>query len=166
MYNLDTIFHFLKCGVLLFKTLWCVWNLFSILASQLRADWSVTLDRLDNKYYVTWGSSLTASVAPTSDAGKDGEGASVIVSGGSLPPHGKMLGKLDQKDFRQVISKGMKTYGMFWESSKQGQVGKLSLWFLLCVWITAWEYQPITFISPWLVGSHPQIEQLKPPCTI
>ena len=48
-----------------------------------------------------------------SDAGKDGEGAAVVVSGGSLPPQGKMLGKLDQKDFRQVISKGMKTYGMF-----------------------------------------------------
>lgn len=103
--------------------------MFSILASQLRADWSVTLDRLDNKYYVTWGSSLTASVAPASDAGKDGEGAAVVVSGGSLPPQGKMLGKLDQKDFRQVISKGMKTYGMFWEFSQKRRVEKLSRFF-------------------------------------
>ena len=65
-------------------------------------------------------------MATASDAGKDGEGAAVVVSGGSLPPHGKMLGKLDQKDFRQVISKGMKTYGMFRESTKKGQVEKLS----------------------------------------
>ena len=86
---------------------------FSILASQLRADWSVTLDRLDNKYYVTWGSSLTASATPASSSGKDGEAAVPIVSGGSLPPQGKLLGKLDQKDFKQVIAKGMKTYGMF-----------------------------------------------------
>ena len=118
--------------VFCFETLFCIWNLFSILASQLRADWSVTLDRLDNKYYVTWGSSLTASVAPASDAGKDGEGAAVVVSGGSLLLQGKMLGKLDQKDFRQVISKGMKTYGKFWESSKQRQVGKFYNGFL-CV---------------------------------
>ena len=87
--------------------------MFSILASQLRADWSVTLDRLDNKYYVTWGSSLTASVAPASDAGKDGEGSAVVASGGSVPSQGKMLGKLDQEDFKQVIKKGMKTYGTF-----------------------------------------------------
>ncbi|KAM7436007.1 Cytoplasmic dynein 2 heavy chain 1 [Porites harrisoni] len=82
----------------------------SILASQLRADWSVTLDRLDNKYYVTWRSSLTASATPAGSSGKDGEAAVPIVSGGSLPPQGKMLGKLDQKDFKQVIAKGMKTY--------------------------------------------------------
>lgn len=81
------------------------------MASQLRADWSVTLDRPDNKYYVTWGSSLTATAAPTGDAGKDGEAAVPTSSGGSLPPQGKMLGRLDQKDFRQVIAKGMKTYG-------------------------------------------------------
>ena len=83
----------------------------SILASQLRADWSVTLDRLDNKYYVTWGSSLTASAAPASDTGNDGKVAAMASSGGSLPPQGKMLGKLDQKDFKEVIAKGMKTYG-------------------------------------------------------
>ncbi|XP_074620352.1 cytoplasmic dynein 2 heavy chain 1-like [Acropora palmata] len=82
----------------------------SILASQLRADWSVTLDRLDNKYYVTWGSSLTASAAPASDTGNDGKVAAMASSGGSLPPQGKMLGKLDQKDFKEVITKGMKTY--------------------------------------------------------
>lgn len=92
-----------------------VLNLFSILASQLRADWSVTLDRLDNKYYVTWGSSLTASVTPAADAGKDDEAAVTTAAGGSLPPQGKMLGKLDQKDFKEVIAKGMKTYGMFSE---------------------------------------------------
>jgi len=68
-------------------------------------------------------------VAPASDAGKDGEGAAVVVSGGSLPPQGKMLGKLDQKDFRQVISKGMKTYGMFWEFSQKRCVEKLSRFF-------------------------------------
>ena len=73
----------------------------------------MTLDRLDNKYYVTWGSSLTASATPAGSSGKDGEAAVPIVSGGSLPPQGKMLGKLDQKDFKQVIAKGMKTYGMF-----------------------------------------------------
>ena len=98
--------------------------MFSILASQLRADWSVTLDRLDNKYYVTWGSSLTATVALASDAGKDGEAPVATVSGGSLPPQGKILGKLDQKDFRQVITKGMKTYGMFSDCAKKGQVEK------------------------------------------
>ena len=87
--------------------------MFSILASQLRADWSVTLDRLDNKYYVTWGSSLTASAVSPKDDVKDGEAAAVASSGGSLPPQGKMLGKLDQKDFKQVIDKGMKTYGTF-----------------------------------------------------
>ena len=91
----------------------CHVSFLSILASQLRADWSVTLDRLDNKYYVTWGSSLTASATPAGSSGKDGEAAVPIVSGGSLPPQGKMLGKLDQKDFKQVIAKGMKTYGMF-----------------------------------------------------
>ena len=84
----------------------------SILASQLRADWSVTLDRLDNKYYVTWGSSLTATATPAGNAGKDGDAAVPTVSVGSLPPQGKMLGRLDQKDFKQVIAKGMKTYGM------------------------------------------------------
>ena len=73
----------------------------------------MTLDRFDNKYYVTWGSSLTASATPAGSSGKDGEAAVPIVSGGSLPPQGKMLGKLDQKDFKQVIAKGMKTYGMF-----------------------------------------------------
>ena len=73
----------------------------------------MTLDRLDNKYYVTWGSSLTASATPAGSSGKDGEAAVPMVSGGSLPPQGKMLGKLDQKDFKQVIAKGMKTYGMF-----------------------------------------------------
>ena len=83
----------------------------SILASQLRTDWSVTLDRLDNKYYVTWGSSLTANAAPASDTGNDGKVAAMASSGGSLPPQGKMLGKLDQKDFKEVIAKGMKTYG-------------------------------------------------------
>ena len=73
----------------------------------------MTLDRLDNKCYVTWGSSLTASATPAGSSGKDGEAAVPILSGGSLPPQGKMLGKLDQKDFKQVIAKGMKTYGMF-----------------------------------------------------
>ena len=71
------------------------------------------MDRLDNKYYVTWGSSLTASVTPAGDTGKDSDAAVASSSGGSLPPQGKLLGKLDQKDFRQVISKGMKTYGTF-----------------------------------------------------
>lgn len=89
-------------------------------------------------------------MAPASDAAKDGEGAAVVVSGGSLPPQGKMLGKLDQKDFRQVISKGMKTYGMFRESSKKGQVEKLSRFVLQHIEkinSTTWKYWQIALIE-------------------
>lgn len=40
-------------------------------------------------FYVTWGASEGAVVAP----------------GQSLPPHGKQLGRLDSADLKQVIKK-------------------------------------------------------------
>ena len=83
----------------------------SILASQLRADWSVTLERLDTLYYVTWGSSGAGISTAAGDVGKGSDVALLAASGGSLPPQGKRLGKLGHTDFKQVIAKGMKTYG-------------------------------------------------------
>lgn len=40
-------------------------------------------------FYVTWGASEAAVIAP----------------GQSLPPHGKQLGRLDSADLKQVIQK-------------------------------------------------------------
>lgn len=92
--------------VQLFLHSFLIFNIFSILASQLRSDWSVTLDRLEQTYFVTWG----AHVLPAAtDAGKaDG---SVSTIGGPLPSYGRKLGKLEPNDFKQVIAKGIKTYG-------------------------------------------------------
>lgn len=82
---------------------------YSILASQLRSDWSVSFDRLESTYFVTWGAHLT--LPPSGEPAK-AEG-SVSTIGGPLPSYGRKLGKLEPNDFKQVIAKGIKTYGRF-----------------------------------------------------
>ena len=64
---------------------------------------------MDNTYYVTWGASHLPSRVPSMDAGKTD--SAPVPTGSSMPPHGKMLGKLEPSDFKQVINKGLRTYG-------------------------------------------------------
>ena len=66
----------------------------SIMASCLSHDWSLHALNITNIFYVTWGG----------------------VAGGQsslLSVHGKQLGRLSIDDFREVVSKGLVTYGMF-----------------------------------------------------
>ncbi|XP_029136209.2 dynein cytoplasmic 2 heavy chain 1 [Labrus bergylta] len=81
----------------------------NILSSIIRGDWgSDALDNMTDGFYVTWGASEGAVIAP----------------GQSLPPHGKQLGCLDSADLKQVIQKGVVLYSrdnreldllLFWE---------------------------------------------------
>ncbi|XP_075905861.1 cytoplasmic dynein 2 heavy chain 1 [Nelusetta ayraudi] len=81
----------------------------NILSSIVRGDWgSDALDNMTDGFYVTWGASEAAVMAP----------------GQSLPPHGKQLGRLDSTDLKQVIQKGVALYSrdnreldllLFWE---------------------------------------------------
>ncbi|XP_041658498.1 cytoplasmic dynein 2 heavy chain 1 isoform X2 [Cheilinus undulatus] len=81
----------------------------NILSSIIRGDWgSDALDNMTDGFYVTWGASEGAVMAP----------------GQSLPPHGKQLGCLDSADLKQVIQKGVVLYSrdnreldllLFWE---------------------------------------------------
>ncbi|XP_034460809.1 cytoplasmic dynein 2 heavy chain 1 isoform X1 [Hippoglossus hippoglossus] len=81
----------------------------NILSSIIRGDWgSDALDNMTEGFYVTWGASEGAVMAP----------------GQSLPPHGKQLGRLDSADLKQVIQKGVVLYSrdnkeldllLFWE---------------------------------------------------
>uniref|UniRef100_A0A3Q1BV91 Cytoplasmic dynein 2 heavy chain 1 n=1 Tax=Amphiprion ocellaris TaxID=80972 RepID=A0A3Q1BV91_AMPOC len=81
----------------------------NILSSIIRGDWgSDALDNMTDGFYVTWGASEGAVMAP----------------GLSLPPHGKQLGRLDSADLKQVIHKGVVLYSrdnreldllLFWE---------------------------------------------------
>uniref|UniRef100_A0A672FSM8 Cytoplasmic dynein 2 heavy chain 1 n=1 Tax=Salarias fasciatus TaxID=181472 RepID=A0A672FSM8_SALFA len=81
----------------------------NILSSIIRGDWSSdALDNMTDGFYVTWGSSEGAVMAP----------------GLSLPPHGKQLGRLNSADLKQVIQKGVALYSrdnkeldllLFWE---------------------------------------------------
>ncbi|XP_068612804.1 cytoplasmic dynein 2 heavy chain 1 isoform X2 [Brachionichthys hirsutus] len=81
----------------------------NILSSIIRGDWgSDALDNMTDGFYVTWGSSEGAVMAP----------------GQPLPPHGKQLGCLDSSDLKQVIQKGVALYSrdnreldllLFWE---------------------------------------------------
>ncbi|XP_056229968.1 cytoplasmic dynein 2 heavy chain 1 isoform X2 [Seriola aureovittata] len=67
----------------------------NILSSIIRGDWgSDALDNMTDGFYVTWGASEGAVIAP----------------GQSLPPHGKQLGRLDSADLKQVIQKGVVLY--------------------------------------------------------
>uniref|UniRef100_A0A4W6FB11 Dynein cytoplasmic 2 heavy chain 1 n=1 Tax=Lates calcarifer TaxID=8187 RepID=A0A4W6FB11_LATCA len=67
----------------------------NILSSIIRGDWgSDALDNMTDGFYVTWGASEGAVMAP----------------GQSLPPHGKQLGRLDSADLKQVIQKGVVLY--------------------------------------------------------
>ncbi|XP_047247257.1 cytoplasmic dynein 2 heavy chain 1 isoform X2 [Girardinichthys multiradiatus] len=84
-------------------------NFDNILSSIIRGDWgSDALDNMIDGFYVTWGASEGAVVAP----------------GQPLPPHGKQLGRLDSADLKQVIQKGVALYSrdnkeldllLFWE---------------------------------------------------
>uniref|UniRef100_A0A3Q3KJ04 Cytoplasmic dynein 2 heavy chain 1 n=1 Tax=Monopterus albus TaxID=43700 RepID=A0A3Q3KJ04_MONAL len=81
----------------------------NILSSIIRGDWgSDALDNMADGFYVTWGASEGAVMAP----------------GQSLPSHGKQLGRLDSADLKQVIQKGVVLYSrdnreldllLFWE---------------------------------------------------
>ncbi|KAM3616881.1 uncharacterized protein V6R79_025341 [Siganus canaliculatus] len=81
----------------------------NILSSIIRGDWgSDALDNMTDGFYVTWGASEGAVMAP----------------GQSLPAHGKQLGRLDSTDLKQVIQKGVVLYSrdnreldliLFWE---------------------------------------------------
>ncbi|XP_071781183.2 cytoplasmic dynein 2 heavy chain 1 [Centroberyx gerrardi] len=81
----------------------------NILSSIIRGDWgSDALDNMTDGFYVTWGASEGAVMAP----------------GQPLPPHGKPLGRLDSADLKQVIQKGVVLYSrdnreldllLFWE---------------------------------------------------
>lgn len=77
----------------------------NIIKSVIRSDWSVHLDNLDTSYYVTWGGSAKALAAEQTED---------HASGSSATPHsfGRPLGRLDPTDLRQVLAKGMLTYGM------------------------------------------------------
>uniref|UniRef100_A0A671UTR1 Cytoplasmic dynein 2 heavy chain 1 n=1 Tax=Sparus aurata TaxID=8175 RepID=A0A671UTR1_SPAAU len=81
----------------------------NILSSIIRGDWgSDALDNMTDGFYVTWGASEGAVMAP----------------GQALPPHGKQLGRLHSADLKQVIQKGVVLYSrdnreldllLFWE---------------------------------------------------
>ncbi|EDO38992.1 predicted protein [Nematostella vectensis] len=82
----------------------------SILASQLRSDWSVSFDRLETTYFVTWGAHTAMPANPAPGEEGKADGGAPVLSSGALPPYGRKLGKLETSDFKQVISKGLKTY--------------------------------------------------------
>ncbi|XP_032878557.1 cytoplasmic dynein 2 heavy chain 1 isoform X2 [Amblyraja radiata] len=70
----------------------------NILISVIRGDWgSDLLDNMKDSFYVTWGA--------WHDAG------SVTAPDQPLPPYGKMLGKLNSSDLKDVIQKGIVQYG-------------------------------------------------------
>ncbi|CAH1776602.1 unnamed protein product [Owenia fusiformis] len=67
----------------------------NIVSGVVRGDWSINImDNLDGAYFVTWGA----------------RGDNVAAPGAPLPPFGKPLGKLDSKDLKAVIEKGLKQY--------------------------------------------------------
>ncbi|XP_036005544.1 cytoplasmic dynein 2 heavy chain 1 isoform X1 [Fundulus heteroclitus] len=84
-------------------------NFDNILSSIVRGDWgSDALDSMSDGFYVTWGASEGAVMAP----------------GQPLPLHGKQLGRLNSADLKQVIQKGVALYSrdnkeldllLFWE---------------------------------------------------
>lgn len=76
----------------------------NIIKSVIRSDWSVHLDNLDTLYYVTWGGSAKAVVAEQTEA-------TASITSTSLHAFGRPLGRLDPTDLRQVLAKGMITYG-------------------------------------------------------
>ena len=57
----------------------------SILAAVLRSDWGVDMSALEKKYYVTYGDTSGVTVAS---------------------PHGKNLGLISSKDYKEIIGKG------------------------------------------------------------
>ena len=60
-----------------------------ILATVLRSDWGVDISALDKKYFVTYGDTSGVTVAS---------------------PHGKTLGLISSKDYKEIIAKGAKVY--------------------------------------------------------
>lgn len=68
-----------------------------MLTSAIRNDWSVTLENLQNLYYVTWGSS-----GGTSHTGN---------IAGSF---GRPLGQLSKEDFKTIAAKGLIAFGMIY----------------------------------------------------
>ncbi|XP_070553238.1 cytoplasmic dynein 2 heavy chain 1-like isoform X2 [Ptychodera flava] len=72
----------------------------NILSSVLQSDWNAShiVDRSEGAYYVTWGARAEA-------------GGTVSAPGAPLPPTGKPLGRLNKDDLRDVINKGIVTYG-------------------------------------------------------
>uniref|UniRef100_A0A3Q3WZD5 Cytoplasmic dynein 2 heavy chain 1 n=1 Tax=Mola mola TaxID=94237 RepID=A0A3Q3WZD5_MOLML len=84
-------------------------NFENILSSIVQGEWgSDALDNMTDGFYVTWGAPEGAVMAP----------------GQCLPPHGKLLGRLDSADLKQVIQQGVVLYSrdnreldllLFWE---------------------------------------------------
>ncbi|XP_041438616.1 cytoplasmic dynein 2 heavy chain 1 isoform X2 [Xenopus laevis] len=69
----------------------------NILMSVLQGDWgSDVLENMADAFYVTWGAIHG--------------GGAVIAPGQPLPPHGKLLGKLNSNDLQDVIKKGALQY--------------------------------------------------------
>ena len=61
----------------------------SILAAVLRSDWAVDISALEKKYFVTYGDTSGVTVAS---------------------PHGKNLGLISSKDYKEIIGKGAIVY--------------------------------------------------------
>ena len=77
----------------------------AIIKSVIRSDWSFHLDNLDNSYYVTWGGSVKAVASEASETS--------TTKSTSFSAFGRPLGRLDPADLKQVLVKGMLTYGKY-----------------------------------------------------
>ena len=66
----------------------------NILTTVIRNDWSISLENLNNTYYVTWGSSSGTSH-----------------TGNVVGSFGRPLGMLSKEDFKEVVSKALVAYG-------------------------------------------------------
>lgn len=75
-----------------------------IIKSVIRSDWSVHLDNLSSSYYVTWGGSAKAVSSDKSEP-------STTSITPSFSAFGRPLGRLGPADLKQVLAKGMLTYG-------------------------------------------------------
>lgn len=66
----------------------------NMLQSTVRSDWSVDLPNLNTLFYVTWGAT-----------------GGLSITGNVMGSFGRPLGLLSHDDFRQVIRKGLVSYG-------------------------------------------------------
>ena len=68
----------------------------NMLTSVIRNDWSVTIEDLNDAYYVTWGS-----------------GGGISQTGNVPGSFGRPLGLLSRQDFKQIVSKGLIAYSKY-----------------------------------------------------